>query len=89
MRRKAIGIGLILMVGWLVFIYFFGTPFPWKLLQAKQDSIAYLEERYDEPFTVGMPRFWIMDGTFHAKASPKAIPNLVFSVGTEQGKDGI
>lgn len=44
----------------------------------------YLEQKYGEPFTVSLPLFWIMDGTFHADAAPVTNPEIIFVVGTEQ-----
>ena len=87
--RKFILITSCVLFCWLLFVYVFGTPWPWKLVQAKQESTEYLQEKYHEEFEVKWPRFWIMDGTFHAEASPKAGPHIVFSVGTEQGEEGI
>lgn len=89
MKGKLIGIGLIALLVWGAVAFFIGTPWPWKLWTAKQESAAYLEAKYGEPFTVGMPSFWIMDGNYHAQASPKSHPLLIFYVGTEQGAEGI
>ncbi|ATP41003.1 hypothetical protein CSE16_13590 [Solibacillus sp. R5-41] len=85
--RKFIGIGLIFFIVSFVYMLFYGTP--WGNVQAKREIVHYLENKYGEPFHVKQPRFWIMDGNFHAEASPAARPDLIFIVGTEQGEEGI
>ncbi|MEK4426134.1 hypothetical protein [Solibacillus sp. FSL K6-1523] len=85
--RKFIGIGLIFLIVSFVFIIFYGTP--WGNIQAKREFTSFLENKYDEPFHLKTPLFWIMDGNFHAEASPVARPDLIFIVGTEQGEEGI
>ncbi|MER2000709.1 MAG: hypothetical protein ABS882_13125 [Lysinibacillus sp.] len=87
--KKYLVIPLSLLTFALISLFFFGSPWPWKVLEAKHESTAYLEAKYNEQFDVKMPRFWIMDGNFHAEASPVEQPEIIFSVGTEQGEDGI
>ncbi len=70
-----------------VSLFFYGTP--WGNLQAKKEFKTYLEEKYDEPFKVKTPLFWVMDQHYHAAAFPIARPEAVFNVGTEQGEVGI
>lgn len=85
--RKFIGIGIFFLLVSSLFIQFYGTP--WGIIQAKKDSVHYLESKYGEAFHVKRPKVWIMDRTFHAEASPVARPELIFIVGTEQGEEGI
>ncbi|MER2106888.1 MAG: hypothetical protein ABS949_08100 [Solibacillus sp.] len=89
MRDKIVAVLLSCVLAWLLFMQFFGTPWPWKLWTVKHELTIYLEEKYGEPFIVGIPQFALIGGDFHAEASPKARPELVFIVGKEQGEHGI
>lgn len=88
-RRRRIAAGLSIALIWVLFMQFFGTPWPWKLWTVKQELRIHLEEKYGEPFTVGVPRFALIGGDYHAKASPKRRPEVTFYVGEYQGEDGI
>jgi hypothetical protein len=79
----------LLLVGAAFVLFAFTFGMPWSVYRAHNESKTYLEQTYGEAFNVGIPRFWIMDGNYHAEASPTARPDLNFSVGTEQGTDGI
>lgn len=84
-RTLAIGLCLAIISGF--FFVYWGTP--WGIIKAKKESTIYLEATYGEEFHVKIPKFWIMDGTLHAEASPLARPELIFVVGTEQRQEGI
>lgn len=80
-------LGLFIIAISVLFMIVYGTP--WAVVKAQRESNLFLEERYGESFKVGLPRFWIMDGNYHAEAYPVARPDVKFSVGTEQGEEGI
>ncbi|WP_438311656.1 hypothetical protein [Sporosarcina sp. FA9] len=62
-----------------IFYFFYGTP--WELVNQKEEFKVYLEDKYNQEFTIKKMNRSFFQKTYHASAYSKNNPEMHFNVG--------